>query len=229
MADRWYCAHGGQRKGPFSSQQLKALADAGKILPTDIVWKEGIEKGAPASKVKNLFSPSAVNTTGASTAPAPRSPASSSPAAAATQAEDRPPDGTQDEPLAEADGADGGDAAAPAQTDEPRTTEGAVSDSNESTVLITEAPPRSLEEAPPTRAPRANPEPPKKGRAVAVKGAVVVGSDGVNVKFRKKCTECGFVDTNCTSLKVRPGAMRTTFFCRKCKKSREVELHGFTH
>src|SRR5262245_58682167 len=57
MADMWYYAHGEDRKGPFSGQQLKDLASCGEILATDTVWKEGVARGAPASKVKHLFQP----------------------------------------------------------------------------------------------------------------------------------------------------------------------------
>jgi hypothetical protein len=55
MADQWYYTHGDDKVGPFSGRQLKELADAGKILPTDTVWKEGVEMGVLARKVKNLF------------------------------------------------------------------------------------------------------------------------------------------------------------------------------
>jgi hypothetical protein len=55
MADEWFYGRNESRLGPFSSAQLRELASAGKIEPTDTVWKAGIEKGVLAHKVKNLF------------------------------------------------------------------------------------------------------------------------------------------------------------------------------
>ena len=55
MADRWYYAHGARRLGPFTARELSGLAAAGKLLPADTVWKEGMEKGVLAEKVKHLF------------------------------------------------------------------------------------------------------------------------------------------------------------------------------
>lgn len=55
MVDRWYYAHDEAKLGPFSGEQLKELAAAGRILVTDTVWQEGVEKGAPAAKVRYLF------------------------------------------------------------------------------------------------------------------------------------------------------------------------------
>jgi hypothetical protein len=55
MADLWFYSHDGVKIGPCSAQQLQQTAAAGGLVPTDTVWKEGTEKGALASKVKNLF------------------------------------------------------------------------------------------------------------------------------------------------------------------------------
>jgi hypothetical protein len=68
MAEAWYYARDANRIGPFSGSQLKNLAALGSILRTDTIWKEGVEKGVLASKVKNLFSVIAV--TGLSNLPA---------------------------------------------------------------------------------------------------------------------------------------------------------------
>jgi hypothetical protein len=57
VADRWYYAHGEVKRGPYSGRQLRDLADSGSLVPTDTVWKEGLEKGALAGNVKNLFPP----------------------------------------------------------------------------------------------------------------------------------------------------------------------------
>lgn len=55
MAGLWYYAHDDNRLGPFSGRQLKDLADSGQLLPTDMVWKAGIEQGVAASRVRNLY------------------------------------------------------------------------------------------------------------------------------------------------------------------------------
>jgi hypothetical protein len=63
-------------------------------------------------------------------------------------------------------------------------------------------------------------------RAVAGKGAVIVGQDGTTVKYRKKCTECGFEDTSWRSIPITRGTTRSSFHCPKCRKARVVEIHG---
>ena len=56
MIDRLYLARGDRTCGPYSSAQLRGLAAAGQIRPTDSVWREGaIENSVDAGKVKNLF------------------------------------------------------------------------------------------------------------------------------------------------------------------------------
>jgi hypothetical protein len=54
-AQQWFAARDGQRKGPLSSAELKAAADAGDLVPTDWVWKEGMAKWVQASSVRGLF------------------------------------------------------------------------------------------------------------------------------------------------------------------------------
>jgi len=55
MSDQWYYGQGETKLGPFSAQQLKEMAAQGKIEPAHTIWKEGIEQGVPATRVKNLF------------------------------------------------------------------------------------------------------------------------------------------------------------------------------
>jgi hypothetical protein len=55
MPAQWYYGYGRNRFGPFSSDELRALADGGRIQPMDTVWKEGIEVGVPAHRIKDLF------------------------------------------------------------------------------------------------------------------------------------------------------------------------------
>jgi ribosomal protein S27AE len=57
-------------------------------------------------------------------------------------------------------------------------------------------------------------------------GAIVLGHDGRVVQFRKKCRNCGHVDTTRSTLPIRNGISRTNFFCPKCKKSSDVEIRG---
>lgn len=51
----WYYSRNGQSAGPFTSVQLKALADDGTLLPTDLVLRAGTQKWGRAGDVKNLF------------------------------------------------------------------------------------------------------------------------------------------------------------------------------
>ena len=51
----WYYGRNGQQQGPVTSNQLKQLAQSGQLLPTDLVWKDGMSEWAKASKVKGLF------------------------------------------------------------------------------------------------------------------------------------------------------------------------------
>jgi len=45
-------------------------------------------------------------------------------------------------------------------------------------------------------------------------------------KFRKKCTTCGHADNSWNTLPIRNGVMRAGFYCIKCRKHRDVEVHG---
>jgi hypothetical protein len=51
----WFYAQENQRFGPVSAAELKALADAGKLRPEDLVWREGMDGWVPARRVKGLF------------------------------------------------------------------------------------------------------------------------------------------------------------------------------
>ena len=57
MAIGWFYAHDDNKLGPFSVQQLKDLAASGAILPTDTVWKAGVDAGVVANRVRYLFAP----------------------------------------------------------------------------------------------------------------------------------------------------------------------------
>jgi hypothetical protein len=55
MAGQWYYARGGERIGPVTTDELKRLAASGELLPTDLVWKEGMQAWIPAEKIKGLI------------------------------------------------------------------------------------------------------------------------------------------------------------------------------
>jgi GYF domain 2 len=67
----------------------------------------------------------------------------------------------------------------------------------------------------------------RRGRAVAGKGVVLVGQDGATVKFRMKCTTCGREDSSWKTIPIPFGTTRTGFFCTKCRKRRDGEVHGY--
>jgi hypothetical protein len=61
MANEWHFTQNGQPvDSPVSAAQLKQLAGAGQLQPTDMVWQEGMTGWAPASSIKGLFPPSKV-------------------------------------------------------------------------------------------------------------------------------------------------------------------------
>jgi hypothetical protein len=55
MAQEWYYQQNGQKHGPVSGTDLKHLVAAGKLQPTDLIWKEGMPKWVSARSVKGLF------------------------------------------------------------------------------------------------------------------------------------------------------------------------------
>lgn len=55
MATAWYYTQNGVKHGPVSAAELVELARSGKLQPTDLVRREGMEDWKPASHVKGLF------------------------------------------------------------------------------------------------------------------------------------------------------------------------------
>ncbi len=56
MANEWFYTRDGQpSQAPATSAQLQQLATGGQLLPTDMVWREGMANWAPASSIKGLF------------------------------------------------------------------------------------------------------------------------------------------------------------------------------
>jgi hypothetical protein len=63
MANEWfYTQNGQQAPAPVSAAELKRLATVGQLLPTDMVWREGMANWVPASSIKDLFAPSRITT-----------------------------------------------------------------------------------------------------------------------------------------------------------------------
>ncbi len=56
MADvQWYYARNDQQFGPVSAAELKQLADAGRLAPDDLLWREGMDSWATAVNLSGLF------------------------------------------------------------------------------------------------------------------------------------------------------------------------------
>jgi hypothetical protein len=55
MAAEWHYSKDGKKTGPISAQELKSLADSGGLLPTDLVWKEGMSEWKQAGSINGLF------------------------------------------------------------------------------------------------------------------------------------------------------------------------------
>jgi len=55
MASEWHYCRDGETYGPVSSADLKKLAATGKLLRTDLLWKEGMADWKPADQFPKLF------------------------------------------------------------------------------------------------------------------------------------------------------------------------------
>lgn len=54
--NRWHYEHDGRPHGPVSDAELRRLARAGALLPTDRVWRAGLAEWVPAARLTGLFS-----------------------------------------------------------------------------------------------------------------------------------------------------------------------------
>jgi hypothetical protein len=193
MHQQWFYGQEGHKLGPCTAQQLRELALAGKILLSDTIWKEGIDKGVLARRVKNLFPvPDLV-------------PLRSDAAASAGQPVMLVPCPIQEY--------------VPARAPE-------TSPDQEAEVASTAQGNIPHKSPPPAYQPSGEKKPAKKGRALAIKGAKITGQDGISVQFRKMCTQCGHEDPSRMTIPIRTGMTRMVFYCRKCRKSRAVEIQG---
>lgn len=55
MADLWYFTRDGKAMDPVSEAKLKDLAASGELLPSDLVWTEGMSKWVRAGSNSELF------------------------------------------------------------------------------------------------------------------------------------------------------------------------------
>lgn len=55
MPSKWYYEKGGVRKGPVTSEGIRRMVANGTLLPTDLLWKEGMKDWMPAAQSSNLF------------------------------------------------------------------------------------------------------------------------------------------------------------------------------
>jgi predicted nucleic-acid-binding Zn-ribbon protein len=62
---------------------------------------------------------------------------------------------------------------------------------------------------------------------VAGKGVVLVAQDGKTVKYRGKCATCGREEAGWKSIAIPRGTTRVGFFCPKCRRRTEGEVHGY--
>jgi hypothetical protein len=214
MIDQFYVERGGKKYGPFSATQLKALASTGKLRPTDAVWKQGKEKAVLAANVKNLF-------------PAMQTPPCSLavPAAKSTEAASSPIS-SDAASLSYLDGS-----AIPVFVPAPPKELAETSAKSTPTVPCQVIPTPTdqtaeqnadLNAKPPVR----HAEKPRKRRAVAIQGAVLVSQDGHSVHYRKKCSQCGYEENCRSTMLISTGVTRSHFFCPKCRKNKDVQIQG---
>jgi hypothetical protein len=52
---QWYYARNDQQFGPVSAAELKQLAEAGRLSPDDLLWREGMEQWTTAVNLRGLF------------------------------------------------------------------------------------------------------------------------------------------------------------------------------
>jgi GYF domain 2 len=214
MIEQIYVEQRGRKYGPFSATQLRALASAGKLRPTDNVWKEGMEKAVLAAKVKNLF-------LSIQTPPCPLA----VPVATSTEAASAPI-ASDASSLSYLDGS-----TVSVFTHAPPKELSETADKNAATVPCQEISSRTGQSAEHhtdlnTKPPVRHSEKPRMRRAVAVQGAVLVSQDGHSVHYRKVCSQCRSEDNCRSTMLISTGITRSHFFCPKCRKNREVLIQG---
>ncbi|HEY1378327.1 MAG TPA: GYF domain-containing protein [Gemmataceae bacterium] len=59
MNGEWYYSHDGERHGPVSADQIRALAADGRLRADDLVWQAGMEAWTQLGHVPGLLPPAA--------------------------------------------------------------------------------------------------------------------------------------------------------------------------
>jgi len=62
---QWYYARNEQQYGPVSAAELRQLADAGRLTPDDLLWREGMDAWTTAINLRGLFEPALAKSQGA--------------------------------------------------------------------------------------------------------------------------------------------------------------------
>jgi uncharacterized RDD family membrane protein YckC len=55
MAGNWFVGRNGTQDGPYSWPQLQQFVEQGRLIATDLVWREGMPDWVAASAIKGLF------------------------------------------------------------------------------------------------------------------------------------------------------------------------------
>ena len=216
MAGQLYVARGSRKFGPFSAEQLRRFAASGQLRLTDVVWRKGMQKSFLVSNVKDLFPP-VTGQTSPPTVPPP-------------QAKETPSAPSTSSAAAESDSS--GSPTEEARKTDELTLASLNADQAALVPLDSSASPAATDQSSRTQAiPQKKPtipppESPRKRRAVAMKGAILLSQDGVCVHFRKKCVLCGYEDDCRSTLRIGQGLNRAHFFCPKCRKNHEVLIQG---
>ncbi len=235
MAVKWFYGADEARLGPFSAQELKELKARGRLLSTDMVWKEGVLNGLPAGEIRGLFG--SKESSGLITAVVDlpvinallEAPVILSISAPFPLAEEQTPK-VDPEPLEyrlvpiDDEFPLPVPAIAPA-TEIPRPPVDAPEQSPLDKISVPSPEPGVDPKVVPERA-KAKPPPVRMKRAVAESGAIIISQDGERVRFRKKCVRCAFEDTNNSVMRLMPGMNRQLFFCPKCRKQVGVAIRA---
>jgi len=220
MIDRWYFGWDLERFGPFSAAQLKELGALGKLQPTDTVWKEGIENGVLADNVKNLFLDPPAEALHAKTTTGPVAYES------LTVDAERPeiiPNGLMLNVVPDQTDVVFPGSPSPINSPGSEEIEERALEASRALSTATDLKPITNDHDPGTQR-----KPLRKGRAIAVKGAVIISQDGGIVQYRKKCIKCAYEDACRIRMPIRNGVSRERFFCPKCRKLGEVIIQGIT-
>lgn len=64
--------------------------------------------------------------------------------------------------------------------------------------------------------------------AIVLQGAVIIEQQGTNMKYKRKCEKCGWIDgsTVSSSSPSKNSKTNSTFSCPKCKNNQRIEIQG---